>query len=835
MSKIFNDLAYGNLVPTYAGLPLKEAKETADILDTRYRENLDTQDQLEVMIDNLKVRSQNRPLVQSALDKARKTLEQTREKGDWENAGFLVKRAAKDFAMDKGVRAALSDKQQYDSYMEDLDQRLKDDKIDIITYNNSKELASRENKKAVEYDPITGDYKNIFSAYSPQNFQDVQKAAFDMGEKWKASKDPFPVKYQDKNGNMVEQRVVYDANLKGYKIVGSDKYLSESELQSGLRQAVLANPKYKGYIQEGLMFDKALKFGVGDNQRPITMSDIFNGDSGTKSIFNISETEAKDMIEKLGYDYDEIANDPDMIEAIYDQLHMNKAVDGYVNPAASAYSFQEIEEKYLTDHLLLESIKQRNRMALKKYDWNNRWRMHKDGQNFKLKINAPVLVANSSAVTKGKTFNSDAMKKSITQTESALNQAKRELDENKANGKGNANEINRRINDLEFQLKTQKNTMQGYRKRYIQSPQGQSYIDQIYEEFKSSYPRNSKLHMSREEFQDHVLKGNMDVSGRTTVSVGTIGNAVVETEESARNSMINKFSNGFYDNIDDFVKENTPQSWGGEWLQGDGKSYVDKQNKAITTQVLNNRTNYWTGGGQQLDEFINQAAATAGKDGIVVKAVMSTADVNGEFPYGITITNKKTGQTIAQEHLHGKTGGRQERYNTGVALMNEWRHDPNNEFYQKGNYMAASASYPQWKNDDFEGQLSILTDRDDPSSKPVTTEMFVAGTTPNGIPMHFKVEKSRKQFYNNDGTPSGTNTVYKLLQVDPNNPDIVQGSLETSPNSGDNIFYSMDDMKVALFNQQNPNPDINQYQITGYSQNTYSGAGGGVKRPITGQ
>ena len=150
MGKIFNDLSYGNLVPTYAGLPLDAVKETGNILDTRYRKNKADQDQLEIMIDNLDVRDQNRPHVQQALENARQQLADIKEGGDWENAGAQVASAAKEFAMDKGVRGALKDKAAASAYMADLEERMKDEKIDINRYNEAKALAASQKYRSCD-------------------------------------------------------------------------------------------------------------------------------------------------------------------------------------------------------------------------------------------------------------------------------------------------------------------------------------------------------------------------------------------------------------------------------------------------------------------------------------------------------------------------------------------------------------------------------------------------------------------------------------------------------------------------------------------------------------
>lgn len=847
MAKIFNDLAYGQFVPTYAGIPLEAAEKTAEVLDTRFRENKDAQDQLEIMIDNLNVRDQNRPHIQAALERAKGQLAEIKQNGDWENAGFKVKAAAKEFAMDKGVQGALQDKAQYDAYSQDLDKRMKEEKIDGVTYQNAKAYAAKMNQKQVEYDPVTGSYKNIFSGYTPQNSPDIQKAMFEMGEKWKASEAPLNIEYVNKAGVKTNSEVKYDPQLKGYKIVGTNEVMSESELQSGLRQAVLANPKYAGYLRESLMFEKGLKFGNPDGGSIITIQDIFSNDPAKGALITMSEADARKAITELGYDYDEVAADPAMVEGLYNQISLNKSIDGYVNPAASAYSYSKEKHNYLTDHVLLQSMKDANDIRLQNMRDNAAMARQRDAQSFQLKTTVPVTTMNQSAVTPSNGFSSKVMQDAITDTKSRLAKAKAELEKNKAsNGTdgGDAAEITKRIADLEFQAKTQENTLNGHKKSYLESPEGQAYFDKHYSDFKRANPAST---ISREAFEKGVLNGNNDMSGRTFPQTqpgffGNIGNLLsgedwgatyvtpTDTPESAANDYMNKLNVDLTSNIDTYVKTNTPASWTGQVLESsDPKSIVNRQNTTLTNQVMANRTNYKTGGGLQLQELIDNATGTAGDDGISVRVTMSSADQNGQFPHHITIINKKTGQTISEDHIFSPSNGIAERKTVGVGLMREYAHDPSSAYYKQGNYMAASAEYPAWKNDDLLGQLSTVTDRDEAGAS-VTSEVFQAGVGANGVPMYFKAQKSREK-YMEDGVVQGTNTVMRLIVVDPNNPDAIDYDNPKStdviqtlwqPDGSTNVFKSMDDMKVALYNLQNPNPIAANTQVTGYSQSSSS-------------
>lgn len=845
MAKIFNDLVYGDYVPTYVGMPLDRAEAVGDQLDTSYREAKDAQDQLEIMIDNLDVRDVNRPHVQAALQRAQDQLKSTRESGAWEFAGLDVKRAAKGFAMDKAIQGSLKDKKQYDAYMADLDKRFKDGTLDPQRYKEALQLAKYQNKESVSYNPNTGEYENIWSAYSPMNYVDIQKAMFEYGEKWKSSKDGVDVTYKSKDGKTVTSRVQYDPQLKGYKIVGTEEYLTEAELQSGLRGVVMSDPMYKGYIQEGLMFNKALKRNEDGTKRSIQSTDLFSANPEDNPLFNISEDKAKETIKKLGYSYEKMMADEDYREALYDILYQHKAVDGYVNPAASAYSFRNEEDKYLTDHVLLEAIKHRNSMARAKYDWQNRHKLEADKRAYEDEKNQPIIITNSSAVRPGPDYDIRTEKKAITETEGRLAQLKRELAANKDQNTGDYKNIAKEVQALERQLRTQKNSYRSKRKVYFQSPKGQAFIDRAYKRFTKDYPKGHELHMSRYEFTKHVESGDLDDKQYTTTStrpksgwanVG-YGQGKVRTARGKRNKMVNDYANDFNNNVNSYVQENGVKGLYGEEITGDEKSTVQKTNNALNDHVWNNRTNFISShGGEQLETLLDGAIAAAGKDGIETVTSLVSDNSDG-YRYAYKIKNKKTGETYYNGHIEPASGGKDVYLNAALAGMRETKQG--SDQYNMFNFIAAKAFFPDWTSDQIEDEVAVVTDFDDSSVTPVSSSLFNAGTDPQtGQPLNFKIKKGRHTYYGDGGDEIGTNTYYTLDRYNEDgvhvgsfvNPRYQQQFVDynaildagVDPETGEALtpmqrntlnnqiqecymFGSQDDAKVGLFNTLNPN------------------------------
>lgn len=106
MPDLFNNVTFAKYTPTYVQAPLEQFAKSAEVLNQRYEQNKDLKDQLDIAMSNIKVEDADNPIVKTQLESIRKRFDDVLAKGDYENAGSIVKQAYKDFASNKALNAA---------------------------------------------------------------------------------------------------------------------------------------------------------------------------------------------------------------------------------------------------------------------------------------------------------------------------------------------------------------------------------------------------------------------------------------------------------------------------------------------------------------------------------------------------------------------------------------------------------------------------------------------------------------------------------------------------------------------------------------------------------
>ena len=229
-NKIYGDLTYGNIVPTYVGAPTSELDDLGKKLEGDYNTALDYRDKLETVAANTSVRDPNYKIIKGAIDKINSDLKQHSEKGDWEYAMNSVRNSARDFVTNPLVKGAIQDKQKYDAWLNDLQSNnkiLDSDKQYAIT------KSKLENSSSLEYDPQTGQYKNMFSGSSAPDFVDVNKKIQEV------IKDLNP---------STRAILLQRANQKGYLQHGSIEELSPEQLRDVAKDVVMGDESVRSYM-----------------------------------------------------------------------------------------------------------------------------------------------------------------------------------------------------------------------------------------------------------------------------------------------------------------------------------------------------------------------------------------------------------------------------------------------------------------------------------------------------------------------------------------------------------------------------------------------------------
>lgn len=819
---LYRDLSYAQYQSPYAGLPVDEVNALGSKLEEQYLQNQDAADLLQQKLREMKVRDPNRPLLEEKISEVSNTIAQINERGDWENARGLLRNTANRFANDPLVRGALDDQKKYDEWEAMMKERLGRGVISQSQYDNAIGLASATNTNAVTYDENTRKYGNMFDAYSPVEQQNIGKDMMILVQDWKANKRD--IQFKDAKGGTVNYRYT----PKGYINVQTETYVDEKEVAGALRQVIAGDRRYKDYLEEEVrfeMFNSGL--GLKNGGKAVTIDDF------TK--VGITPEEFEVYVEKNGWDYDALVNDPEVLEGIFMELGVAGKIDNYIKPAAEKAGFSQVENQFLTDHILMAGIEHSNRMK--------EINAQKKAQDFEQQGPPPITISNPGALIPGKTFDSKAASEAAAQTRSELAKVERALSTHNTNKpQGNYSELKQQQAELKARLAAQTVTTRAIATEFLATDKGQKALDRAYGYYKSTLGGGTP--MSKERFADEMKNvysqsefpkrqsshaynemtswqsRNSSIIVNPIVPLINAGIGLVKDITNPKNNeraafwesyqMFHKGTNAAFtpqgNSVNQFVKKNESVGFGSEFGNvltgedlGQKSPYVYRMNEALTNRVVGNRTDYLVAGGVQLDDYIAQYAKTNKKDAAKLGIQVAMTDMDGgdgSYPHYITLIDKDTKETIHQTYLFPKSGGGQERYNTGIAMMQE--NQPGSANYRIGNYMAASAMLPELSKTKIAPQLSAITDNSPVSAPPVYTQpVNINGQT-------FRVGKMRRQYFDDEGKPVGTNTVYRLELLDEKGKPI-----DALPNpamvgagaTGDAVFdySSIDDIQIGMF------------------------------------
>jgi len=181
MGYLYNT-TFANNKPNFKRLPVAEIQQYNAEMDNRYKTNQQMYDKMELAISNMPIDATDTPIMKNALDR-----------GELEMATPMLRKASKDLAMDKNVQGALQSHSMGINYAKKLDE------LKTMHYKNGKGITPdqyamhtfktnkiNEGKNPVEYDPITGTYKNMFQGSTPAAFYDVESEARKIANALKA-------------------------------------------------------------------------------------------------------------------------------------------------------------------------------------------------------------------------------------------------------------------------------------------------------------------------------------------------------------------------------------------------------------------------------------------------------------------------------------------------------------------------------------------------------------------------------------------------------------------------------------------------------------------------
>jgi hypothetical protein len=230
-NKIYGDLSYANVQPTYVGAPITELDSLGQKLEQDYNVSLEARDKLQMAAANMRLLDKDNPILQKAISDIDTQLKDYEQKGNWEAAQLSIRDAAKNFATNPLLKAAFEDKQQYDAWQKDL---LENKNILDSDKSYAIQRTKLENTNQLEFDPETGKFKNRVNVYTAPEYVDANK------EIQAVIKDMNP---------STREKLLQAASTRGYLVSGDIKELTKDQLRKAAEDVVMSSEKTKSYLQ----------------------------------------------------------------------------------------------------------------------------------------------------------------------------------------------------------------------------------------------------------------------------------------------------------------------------------------------------------------------------------------------------------------------------------------------------------------------------------------------------------------------------------------------------------------------------------------------------------
>lgn len=166
-------IAQSQQVAPYVGSNVESMIKVADVLQQRYDKALDTQDALDKALSTAQVAGTDQSLFNQMKEGYKKAIGDWAQRGDYENMGREVNRAAQQFAGEYAHFAENAKRQaEYTSGLQDL---LKKGYLKDPNTVRQLQQASRKGYTGMKYDPQTGQFSNKFVGIDPAKEVDLME------------------------------------------------------------------------------------------------------------------------------------------------------------------------------------------------------------------------------------------------------------------------------------------------------------------------------------------------------------------------------------------------------------------------------------------------------------------------------------------------------------------------------------------------------------------------------------------------------------------------------------------------------------------------------------
>lgn len=130
----FGDITVGTPRANYVGAPVDEIRRVSEALDKKYKNNLDGANILETALSNIQVQPGDNEYKANAVNQLKGTLQQIKDSGKYELAAPIIAKASRDFATNTDLIDAQKANMQVLTARADLNKQLQEGKIDREDY-----------------------------------------------------------------------------------------------------------------------------------------------------------------------------------------------------------------------------------------------------------------------------------------------------------------------------------------------------------------------------------------------------------------------------------------------------------------------------------------------------------------------------------------------------------------------------------------------------------------------------------------------------------------------------------------------------------------------------
>lgn len=272
------NLTYNKQQAAFIGEPVSDIKATTAAINKRYHENLDKSDIMATAISNIPVAREDQNIVADEMNKFQTDLSTIIKSGRYEDAAPVIRQSAREFNTNKKVKAAIRNKQDIDSWTNNLQERLTSGDITEDQYTYALLQDQSKYKGVGEADDL-GFYNTRFRGFNPAKFVDIPALSEEFISNYKPDGTSFISRLDHNNDGIIDEYVTQKGT-----------HVSADEVGEALTRHISNNANATKYLQEKANIES---IKTGETVSPNTLLSNEVAPYSEKAAFNITELSTK--------------------------------------------------------------------------------------------------------------------------------------------------------------------------------------------------------------------------------------------------------------------------------------------------------------------------------------------------------------------------------------------------------------------------------------------------------------------------------------------------------------------------------------------------------------